>query len=783
MRCNFERKSLDGIWDLYLRENKDFVGDGNNPTTSEDLKTANYTHITATVPGNFELDMEKAGMLPELLNAVNILKVQELENFHLWYSVEFLNEFSDEDSYFIFQGIDTFADIYLNGNIIGSTDNMLISHEIPAKGLRSGVNNLVIHIKPAVIEARKFPLEVECGCYPKTNGESLSVRKAPHMYGWDIMPRAVSGGLWRSVELIHKPAEYIENFYIYTAGFRNNNKAVAVSSNYHLKITGDYIREYYLEIEGVCGDSHFYEKRQLWHTSGRLDFVFEKPKLWWLKNMGEQNLYDVTVKLYRNEDLIDTQNLNFGIRIVELQRTSTASKDGGEFVFCLNGEKVFMQGTNWVPLDAFHSRDRERLPKALALLDELGCNMVRCWGGNVYEEDDFFDFCDRHGIAVWQDFAMACAVYPQDERMLDAFKKEAEWVVCSYRQHASIFLWSGDNECDVAHIATQAKVNPNNNKITRKIFKDVIDRFDLMRSNCYLPSSPYYDEVAFSKFPFGDPPSEDHLWGERGYYKDPFYSECKAIFSSEIGYFGCPAPSSLSKFMSPEGIWPWENSMDWYLSAMNCDPSDNAEYKYIPSQILKQIELLFGKAPNQLEDYTIASQITQAEAMKFFVEHFRINKWKNKTGILTWNLLDGWPQTSNGFVDYYFNKKMVFETVKRVYLPICVSCDEPADGKINLIAVNDFLCEKEIEYSIIDLQCDKTVAQGKAVLSPNCSEKIAQIDYNGDKKCYKIVWKFDNEEYLNHYLAGKPFFDLQYVKDFYCKMGIYKPERFRFESL
>ncbi len=205
---------------------------------------------------------------------------------------------------------------------------------------------------------------------------------------------------------------------------------------------------------------------------------------------------------------------------MRLERTEVTTRDRpGDFLFEVNGCPVFCKGSNWVPVDAFHSRDEQRYADIIDLLSDTNCNMIRCWGGNVYEDHAFFDLCDRNGIMVWQDFAMACAAYPQDKAFCDKIEAEAEAVVRKLRQHASLVLWSGDNECD--QIALGQGLDPWQNRITRKVLPQAVYRCDPYRP--YLPSSPYMArEVVEAKDTSLMP--EQHLWGPRNYYKSPFYS-------------------------------------------------------------------------------------------------------------------------------------------------------------------------------------------------------------------------------------------------------------------
>ena len=198
--------------------------------------------------------------------------------------------------------------------------------------------------------------------------------------------------------------------------------------------------------------------------------------VWWPAGLGDANLYDVRVTLLKNGAVVDSFRFSHGIRTVELERTDiTDSAGSGKFCFKVNGENVFIKGTNWVPMDVFHSRDVERIPRAIALAENLGCNMIRCWGGNVYENNLFFELCDQKGIMVWQDFAMACAVYPRDAAFCQCVENEARKVVRRLRQHACIVLWAGDNECDMAiSWGGKNRGNPNKNALTKEVIPGVL---------------------------------------------------------------------------------------------------------------------------------------------------------------------------------------------------------------------------------------------------------------------------------------------------------------------
>ena len=766
------RINLDGKW-IFAMEKHDIVcNDEFSIKCRRDLLESGLEIIPATVPGNFELDLYEAGKIQDPYFADNVLKMQEYEDRHLWFSREFESSFDESSAFLVFEGIDTFADIFLNGRKIAHTDNMLIAHEIKAEGLIKGMNDLTVHIYPTSIEARNF--DVSCNEFAmKYNWGSLHVRKAPHMYGWDIMPRILSGGLWRSVYLVSKPEERIDEVYVNTVDIADDHSSATISIFYKITVKSGSLNEYSIKVYGRHKNSVFEKSQKLYHTSDKFRIWVPNAALWWTADLGDPALYDTTVELYKNESLIDSYKLNVGIRIVGLEKTSTTDIQGnGEFCFYLNNSRLFIRGTNWVPLDAFHSRDKDRLQTALDLVKDVGCNAIRCWGGNVYEPAEFFDYCDRNGIAVWQDFAMACAIYPQTEEFSDKLHMEAKSVVRLFRNHPSLFLWSGDNECDYGYVywGGIAK-DPNKNKLTRKTIPDVISTEDPER--LYLPSSPYIDEVAYSKGPslISNIIPENHLWGPRDYYKSNYYTTSMAHFASEMGYHGCPDINSMKKFLSEDKIWPWQNNDEWVVHAASPEKSLDSLYAYRIELMAKQVYEMWGFNPDSAEVFSIASQISQAEAMKFFVENFRSMKWR-RTGIIWWNILDGWPQFSDAVVDYYFTKKLAYYYIKRSQNPVCLMFKEPDNWHIQLTGVNDTNEPVQLDYEVYEILPDRSVLTKRTTNIPaNGIIQLDRIPFSmSDKHFYIIEWETKSAKGYNHYLAGCPPFNFEWYNSCLQKM-------------
>lgn len=764
---------LDGNWELYIAENRHCKEFASEIRTEDELKAKDFQHIKGTVPGNFELDMQREGLIPDLFFDVNTLEAQRLENRHLWYVCHFDFEGNPAGYNFMFEGVDTFAEYYLNGEKLGESANMLIEQELAATYLKQGENELMVHIRPTEIESRSHEK-----CMGRKNHHgSNTVRKSPSMFGWDIMPRIISGGIWKSVYLYKNQGDYIKKI----RTFRNNYTIPSYGELYYeLNIDNDFLGDYRLEIHGCCGDSVFHQMRKIPAVSGTLyGITIEDIKLWWPHTMGEPNLYDFTYTLWRGDEAVDVYKERVGFRTVELKRTDVMDENGnGEFKFYINGEPFFAMGTNWVPLSPYPSQFLEKLPKAMEMVKESGCNIIRCWGGNVYEYDEFYDMCDEMGITVWQDFSMACQDYPQNEEFQQELAREARAVINRIGHHASVILWAGDNEVDRCMYRHK---DPNDNVLTRKVLPTQILEHDTRRP--YLPSSPYISPAAYNDGNL-KPLPEDHLWGPRIYYKEDFKENVYARFASETGYHGCPSPEAVKKFIAPENLWPWADNDAWIVHATSTtlerECNDCADR--IPLMD-KQIRVLFGDSvPDGLESYALASQLSQSEAFKFNIERFRTGKigWE-RTGIIWWNLLDGWPQFSDAVVDYNLYKKLAYHTISRCQEPVCLMFRDPCtinEGTLDLVVANETLEEKTYSYKVTNIADGNLLLQGEGKIAANSAEKIVTLTEEIGNTLLLIEYEVEGKACKNHYLSGKPLYDFKTVVEWFKKAELLDIEGF-----
>ena len=739
--------SLNGVWNLRGKEE----GVCDTPVIS----------IPATVPGCVQLDLSENGYLPkDLYMGENIKKTEDFENYEWWYERSFDAPTERKNVYLVFEGVDCLAEYFLNGVKIGESKNAFIAHEFKIdKLLKDEKNTLTVHISSPILAAQNkdYTLKLLSSNLTNMHPESSCIRRPAHSYGWDIMPRAITSGLWRDVKI------EIRDKMFFTQTFVS-----ASPENFDFFYTVDCGNTPFcdaeIEIGGSSGDSSFYKRFSAKKPFGKVGFTVKSPKLWFPYGYGEPNVYDGYARILQKGEVIHEVSLSFGIRKVELDRRDAVNGDDSQFRFLINGVEIMCRGSNWVPMDAFHSRDAERYDMALSLVKDIGCNILRCWGGNVYEDHKFFDFCDRNGIMVWQDFAMACINYPEDDEFKKELDAEVTAVIRKLRQHPSIVLWAGDNEIDALSL-----YNPNVNSLTREVIPKCIELNDIDRP--YLPSSPYISEEAYLAGQtcngLGSALVENHLWGPRDYFKSDFYKENKAKFVSETGYHGCPSLESIKKFITPERVWSYRDNPEWTLHSSNNDGNDERV-----RLMEDQVRQLFGRVPAEPEKYILASQISQAEAKKYFIERMRVDR-PNKTGIIWWNLLDGWPQMSDAVVDYYYTKKLAYEYIKRSQAPFSVAAGELTNWKLPVYACNDTLSEKKGHLKVTDTESGEILHECGFTAAKNATTPIANLPiFYSEQKIIIFEWTVDGERGFNHYLCGYPPFNLEKYMKVMDKYGL-----------
>ncbi|MBR1835987.1 MAG: glycoside hydrolase family 2, partial [Kiritimatiellae bacterium] len=422
---------LDGEWRLEF-----FPQPAEGAVRSLPLKVAAEC-VRAEVPGCCELDLMRAGLLPAPERGLDALQWRKYEG-HQWLYTRGFDAPDVPDggkATLVFGGIDTLADVFLNGEKIGEAENMLVEHRFDAtRLLRPGRNVLQVLIRSAFLENQSRTAPVHA--HHMDMAECATLRKAAHMAGWDIFPRLYVSGLWRGVSLeVEGPVRLRDVFWTtgdYSQGPDGANKC-RVAVQYRVEapmatfLGGAKVR---LAAERD-GKTVAAATRKLDVSGNRVTFDAAGFDLWWPAGSGDHPLYDARVEVVSESgETLAADARKIGFRTVELVcKDIRADADPGAFFFKVNGEPVYMRGTNWVPTDAMPSRQAERILPTLALVEETHCNMVRVWGGGVYEPDFFYDWCDEHGVLVWQDFMTGCHLPPQDDAYAAATAAEAKAVV------------------------------------------------------------------------------------------------------------------------------------------------------------------------------------------------------------------------------------------------------------------------------------------------------------------------------------------------------------------
>ena len=402
----------------------------------------------ANVPGCVQMDLMVLGELPDPFYRLNEKKFIDIEPLEWDYRKEFTFE---ESSYskvnIVFEGLDTFCDIYFNGSFLGRAENMFIPHTYEVSKLIKEKNEIFVHFYSPIKEIKNIERSSPLSLNAAMEKAKVYVRKAQYSYGWDWGARIAQTGIWREVyiEIIEKGKLF--DPFIHTQEICGDIAKISV--NCLIEDCSNEEMEVLAEIK--FGDKEMVSfKKKPENIGGRMGIAetleIIDPKFWYPNGFGKQNLYSAKFHLLCKGREVDMLEVPFGIRVIELVQEE--DKEGKSFIFKINGEKVFCKGANWIPSDNLLPRlKKEDYCHLVSLAKEANMNMLRVWGGGIYESQDFYDACDKMGIMVWQDFMYACAEYPDE---LKWFRKkashEAVEIVKSLRNHPSIVLWCGNNE-------------------------------------------------------------------------------------------------------------------------------------------------------------------------------------------------------------------------------------------------------------------------------------------------------------------------------------------------
>ncbi len=666
----------------------------------------------------------------------------------------------------VFNGLDTYANAFLNDKPILDADNMFRTWRVDVKNaLQAGANVLRIKFRSPINEVlpRMAKLNYEL---PAINdqGEKTSpyTRKAPYQYGWDWGPRFVTSGVWKPVNLVAWDNARIADLQIKQNKLSKENADLSAV----VEVVSNGATDATIEIENT-NDGKIAATKQVKLNSGvnkiALDFALANPKLWYPIGLGEQSLYTFKAKLSVNKKQIDEQTKRTGLRTIELRQKP--DEYGISFEFVVNGIPVFGRGANWIPADIFPTRiTKEKYKNLLTSIKNANMNMVRVWGGGIYEDDYYYDTADEMGLLVWQDFMFACSMYPGDAAFLDNVKHEAIDNVKRLRNHPSIVIWVGNNEIETAwqHWGGWKDKNPafvweDYQKIFLRLLPEVLEEYDPSRP--YWQSSPSSNFQADSEFQgIGD----THYW-QVWHAEKPFseYEKQFPRFMSEYGFQSFPEAETVRTYTTEADRKSIETPV---MLAHQRHPRGN--------QLVRTYMLREYKEPKDFESFLYVSQVLQAEGIKLGAEHLRRIMPRNM-GSLYWQANDCWQVASWSAMDYFGRWKALMYYTKRFYAPILIS-PHVEDNKMNIYVVNDSPDAKpaRIVMTLMDLSgktlMNKTIdaniepLKGKSYFSQSVDELLNGVD--AENTFLLVELKINGETISQNEYFFKPFKEMAFTK-------------------
>lgn len=660
--------------------------------------------LPATVPGTVHTDLLKNGKIEAPFYGTNEHNLQWIDKKDWEYQTTL--QLGEEwqglaCSELIFEGLDTYADVYLNDVHVLAADNMFLSWTVDVKGLlKTGDNSLRVKFRSVVKE--DLPKLAKLGyALPAPNDQSvlggldeqqISVfaRKAPYHYGWDWGPRFLTSGIWRKASLIGRDSVEITDLYIRQNAISTDTAQLTAVVEVDapaewqgmLRISSDGLE--WMQAVKLLGGKQTVE----------LNMAIDKPRLWWCRGLGEPNLYTFQAELMQGENIEGSKSVQTGLRSIELIREKDAK--GTSFSFALNGVSVFVKGANHIPNDSFITEvTEERYRHEIATAVESNMNMLRVWGGGFYEEEVFYKLCDEYGLLVWQDFMFACSMYPGDEAFLANVKKEAEYNVRRLRNHPSISLWCGNNEIDSAwaqfeenkgwgwkeklSAEQRATMWADYEKIFHRILPEAVAK--LHPDIFYWPSSPMrnltgdMDQHATQIMGDGD----IHYWGV-WHGIEPFenYNTKVGRFMSEYGFQSFPELKTVMSYAE-------EKDMELTSEVMLAHQKNGRG-----NLLIKEYMDMYLPQPKDFKSFLYMSQILQAEAIRMAIESHRRNK-PYCMGTLYWQMNDCWPVASWAGMDYNGRWKALQYIVRKSFQDVLLSIDGADRERIDVHVVSDLL--------------------------------------------------------------------------------------------
>jgi beta-mannosidase len=598
--------------------------------------------LPATVPGCVHTDLLAAGLIPDPFLGRNEAEVAWVGRREWTYETELAAGSAQERTDLVFEGLDTAAEITLDGRRLGRVRNMHRSYRFDVTGLHG---RLSVRFASAYAEAEA--VRGRLGERPAAYAEPFPyIRKMACSFGWDWGPTLVTAGIWRPVRL--------ESWS--TARIRRVRPLVTVEH-------GRGVVEVHVEVERTRAEAELAVEARLGGVRARAAFdgtgtvvrlEVPEPELWWPRGYGEQPLYELELTLRHGSDALDVRRRRIGFRTVGLDTSADAHGTG--FTLVVNGERLFTRGVNWIPDDVFPSRvTRERYRERLGQAARAGVDLVRVWGGGIYESEDFYDACDELGLLVWQDFPFACAAYPEEQPLRGEVEAEARENVVRLMPHPSLVLWNGNNENLWGFRDWDWERRLAGDSWGEGYYLGLLPRVvaELDPTRPYTAGSPWSGSWAHHP---NDPAHGTHhsweVWNRRDFDD---YRLSVPRFVAEFGWQAPPAYATLRRALPGEELAPDSPGM------LHHQKADDGNGK-----LERGLARRFTLPEGDFGRWHYLTQVNQVRAVAAGIEHWR-SHWPVCAGTIVWQLNDCWPVTSWAAIDGDGREKPLYHELKRLY--------------------------------------------------------------------------------------------------------------------
>jgi beta-mannosidase len=624
--------------------------------------------VPAQVPGSTHLDLVTADLIPDPYLDRNEAALTWMHRVDWQYSTTFRADAAQagERVELVFDGIDTVATVELNGEVLGHTANMHRGYRFDVGGsLRDGDNDLTVTLRSALTHAEEAQAELgeRRRAYPHPYN---AIRKMACSFGWDWGPDLQTAGLWKPVWLERWDTARLAQVRPLVTVDPDGTGRVDV----HLELDKAADHDYIVLV--TVGDRT--EALAVTGDAAHVTVLVPDARLWWPVGYGDQPLYDLTVALLTDGRQVDAVRRRIGFRTVTVD--TEPDEHGTPFVFVVNGKRVFAKGANWIPDDHFLTRvTRDRLVRRVDQAVEANMNMLRVWGGGIYETDDFYDICDERGVMVWQDFPFACAYYAEEEPLRGEVEAEARENITRLVAHPSLVLWNGNNENLPAYAEWEGWQDSLEGRTWggdyyHNLLPKIVGELDPTRP--YAPGSPYSPG---DLLPNDADHGTRHDWDVWNFLDYTHYRDHIPRFSAEFGFQGPPTWTTLTRWIHDQPMTPTAPAFLLHQKAVNGNVNlDRGLAHHLP-------------VPSDFEQWHWATQLNQARAVAFGVEHYR-SWWPRTAGALVWQLNDCWPAISWAAIDNDERPKPLYYALKHAFAPRLLTI-QSREGRPTLVAIND----------------------------------------------------------------------------------------------